>query len=134
MKELYRNSSGNCIISKDETKKFVMIEMSGKFDIDPYKEAFENFAEHVAKSGYSKLLYDVRKLSSTDPRARAWYMTSHLPKAFKMVSGDIKSAIVKPSSLFQRMTMEAVVRGSKAFGRKLDVKFFEDIDEARAWI
>ena len=112
----------------------MMIELSGKVDLVDYKDAFEKFTEHVYQSGYSKLLYDVRQLTATDPRARAWYMTSHLPKAFKTISGDLKCALVKPSSLFQRMTMEAVVKGSKALGRKLDVKFFESLDDALEWI
>ncbi|MEO1049881.1 MAG: STAS/SEC14 domain-containing protein [Bacteroidota bacterium] len=136
MEVIFKNEAGNCVIRKEDDKKFVMIELKGKLELDEYKSAFENFLKHVIEIGYTKLVYNVKELSSTDPRARAWYMTSHLPKAFKSIDKStlLKCALVKPSSLFQRLTLEAVVKGSKARGRELEVKFFDNLDDALAWI
>ena len=136
MKTLFESEVGNCLIQKNEEHQYVLIELKGKLEIDEYKQAFEKFLEKVMESGYTKLVYNVKDLTSTDPRARAWYLTSHLPKAFKSIDKNklLKCALIKPSSLFQRLTMETVVKTSKARGRELDVKFFEDLDSALAWI
>lgn len=136
LKELYRNDADTCIICRDDEKQMVKISLEGKLDYADYKSAFEKFLEFVCESGYSKLLYDVKGLTSTDPRARAWYLTKHLPTALKSVDPDkkLKCALVKPSSTFQKFLLDAVVKGSQKRGRELEVEFFGDVEEAMKWI
>lgn len=136
METLFKNDSKTCTICKDDEKQLVKISLEGKLDYAEYKAAFEKFLELVVESGYSKLVYDVKNLTSTDPRARAWYLTKHLPTAFKSIDAEkvLKSAIVKPSSTFQKFLLEAVVKGSQKRGRDIEVEFFEDLDSAMEWI
>lgn len=136
MEELFKNEAGNCIICKDDEREMVKISLEGKLDYAEYKGAFEKFLELVCESGYSKLLYDVKNLTSTDPRARAWYLTKHLPTALKSVDQDkkLKCALVKPSSTFQKFLLDAVVKGSQKRGRELEVEFFGELEDAMAWI
>lgn len=136
LEELFKNESENCIICKNEERQFMKISLEGKLDYGEYKAAFEKFLELVCESGYTKLLYDVKNLTSTDPRARAWYLTKHLPTAFKSIDPDkkLKCALVKPSSTFQKFLLDAVVKGSQKRGRDLEVEFFSELDDAMAWI
>ncbi len=136
METLFKNDAESCIICKDDEKEMVKISLEGKLDYGEYKGAFEKFLELVCESGYTKLLYDVKNLTSTDPRARAWYLTKHLPTAFKSIDADkkLKCALVKPSSTFQKFLLDAVVKGSQKRGRDLEVEFFDDLDQAMAWI
>lgn len=133
-KEVYQTASGHCTISANSTLGYLQLKMEGKVEVEEYKQVMEQLLEIAKTLPYSNLIYNLKGLTNTDPRARAWYVGTFLPKAIKALDREMRSAMIQPSSLFQRMAAETVSKATKLMNVKTESRYFDNKQAALDWL
>lgn len=131
---VYETASKQCHIAINEELGYIQLHMEGKVEVEEYKEVMEKLLQIALPLPYTHVIYDIKGLTNTDPRARAWYVGTFLPKATKTLDRDLRSAMIQPSSLFQRMAVNTITKAMKAMGVKAETKYFDDKQSALDWL
>ena len=115
-------------------KQAYLISIYGEMTLEDYKQVYPKALEFVVESGWKKLIFNLLELTKDDSQGRAWYLRKHLPEVWKKMGGGFKCALIQPTSAFQRMAMNLIVKGVKAMGKDIELKFFDTEEEAIAWM
>jgi hypothetical protein len=119
-------------ISWDEDAQAVVIEWLGPARGENLKIGLNAGLKLLAEKNKGKWLADTKKLGVFGKTDEEWANTDWLPRA--VTAGLRKMAFVIPESALGRMTLDAVIRNSTREGLGLESAFFDNLEDARAWL
>lgn len=111
-----------------------LITIRGELTLADYKEIYPKALEIMLETGWKNLVFNMLEMTKDDMQGRAWYMRQHLPEVFKKIGDGFRAGVIQPTSSFQRFALGIVIKGIRATGRKVEIKFFDTEKEAMAWI
>lgn len=99
-----------------------------------YLDSMRQVGEIIAETKSGRLLVDTKRLANFDIATRAASVNA-LPELLLNKAPYLLVAVVKGSSLFENMSMQAAITVAKPLSKKfLDGKMFDNEDAAMAWL
>lgn len=99
-----------------------------------YLDSMRKAGEVIAETKSGRLLVDTRRLVNFDITTRAASVNA-LPELLLNKVPYLLVAVIKGSSLFENMSMQAAISVAKPLSRKfLDGKMFDNEDAAMTWL
>ena len=133
-RDVYETETGNAVISINDSQEYIQLRMVGRVEVEEYKQLMERLLETAKSTPYCNLIYDLKELTNTDPRARAWYVGNFLPRAIRELDREMRVAMVQPSNLFQRMAAETVSKATMLLKVRAQTKYVTTKQKAIDWL
>ncbi|HEX5112071.1 MAG TPA: STAS/SEC14 domain-containing protein [Saprospiraceae bacterium] len=114
----------------DEITNSVVMEWDGYATSSEFKEGTEIMLNNMIKHNTFKVLADIKDMVLIGSEDQQWLLDQFLPRAIEF--GFKAIAIIKPDAYFNKVAVESV--SYKVDKEKLDIVFFDNIDEAKAWL
>ncbi|MEL6534144.1 MAG: hypothetical protein AAFQ98_01970 [Bacteroidota bacterium] len=111
-----------------------LITFRGELTLADYQEVYPRALDIVVDTGWKKLVFNMLEMTKDDMQGRAWYLRQHLPEVFRKVGDGFRCGVIQPTSSFQRFALGLVIKGIRATGKKIEIKFFDTEQEAVDWI
>ena len=108
----------------------VVMEWHGYATSRQFKEGTELMLNTLIKHNCSKVFADIRDMTLIGMEDQQWINEVFLPRATKF--GFKAIAIIKPHSYFNKIAVETI--SYKADKEKLTINFFDNVEEAKAWL
>jgi hypothetical protein len=127
---VYFHIPGIASVTWDEEGQLVMVEWEGWADSAEFADLLDAEVRALLNHRGSRLLADCRQQKVLSPVEQDRADREWLPKA--LAAGLKRFAIVLPTSVLAAMNLQDRLR--KIPGGTLDIAYFADVSEARAWI
>ena len=114
----------------DKDLNCVVMEWDGYATSKQFKEGTELMLNTLIKHHCSKVLADIKHMKIIAMEDQQWLNEGFLPRATKF--GFKAIAIVKPDFYFNKVAVETI--SYKVDKDKLTINFFDNIEEAKAWL
>jgi len=130
--DVYFNAPGTASVRWDPTSKLVLVEWEGWADSTEFAALLDAEIRALSEHHASRLLADCRrqKVLHPDDQDQDRADKEWLPRA--LAAGLKRFAIVLPTSVLAAMHVQD--RLGKVASATLDIAYFEEVDEARAWL
>ena len=114
----------------DQEINAVVMEWNGYATSKQFKEGTELMLNTLIKNNCSKVLADIKDMKIIAMEDQQWLNEEFLPRATKF--GFKAIAIIRPDYYFNKVAVETI--SYKADKDKLTINFFDNIDDAKAWL
>jgi hypothetical protein len=118
-----------CSLTLDNTLPGVVVQWKGYATSTELRAVHERLLELIKKHRVSKVLGDDTSLVSIAAEDRRWILENWMPRA---ISAGLRVAAAKRSdNYFARISIAEI---ENAMGRRMHVKMFDALSDARAWL
>ena len=114
----------------DKETDAVVMEWDGYTTSNQFKEGTELMLNTLIQNNARKVLADIKDMILIGYEDQKWLETQFLPRAIQF--GFKAIAIIRPDSYFNKMAVETI--SYKIDADKLTINFFDNTEEARAWL
>lgn len=114
----------------DPAINVVVMEWDGYATSKQFKEGTELMLNTLIKNNASKVLADIKDMVLIGMEDQKWLDTDFLPRAITF--GFKAIAIIKPDYYFNKVAVESI--SYKVDKDKLNINFFDNIEEAKEWL
>ena len=114
----------------DKDLSYVVMEWDGYATSKQFKQGTELMLNTLIKNNCSKVLADIKDMKIIAMEDQQWLNEEFLPRATTF--GFKAIAIVKPDYYFNQVAVETI--SYKADKDKLTINFFDNIEQAKAWL
>jgi hypothetical protein len=118
-----------CSLKLDTTLPGVVVEWKGYATSTELREVHEQLLELIKKHRVSKVLGDDTSLVSIAAEDRLWILENWMPRA--IAAGLRVAAAKKSANYFARV---AVAEIETAIGQRMQIKMFDTLADAKAWL
>jgi SpoIIAA-like len=129
-KDVYFYAAGVASVRWDEKGELVVVAWEGWADSAEFAALLDAEVRALREHRSSRLLADCRRQKVLRPDDQERADKEWLPRA--LAAGLKRFAIVLPTSLLATMNVQD--RLGKVPSATLDIAYFEEVDEARAWL
>jgi hypothetical protein len=136
MEQIYTTPKGSIVLRFDSSSRIIMLQTYGKITVDEHKIGYEKFIDECAARQYPHMIFNNLEMKEDTAEGRAWFGTYIIPK-FKKGIGDeskVRIAVVETKNLFQKIATKAIIAIANATGYKFNVKLFDTLEAALAWM
>lgn len=118
-----------CSLTLDNTIPGVVVQWKGYATSTELRAVHERLLELIKKHRVSKVLGDDTSLVSIAAEDRLWILENWMPRA---ISAGLRVAAAKKSeNYFARVALAEI---ENAMGRRMQIKLFDALADARAWL
>ena len=114
----------------DKEINAVVMEWNGYATSKQFKQGTELMLNTLISNNCSKVLADIKDMKIIAMEDQQWLNEEFLPRATKF--GFRVIAIIKPEFYFNKVAVETI--SYKVDKDKLTINFFDNIEEAKAWL
>ncbi|MBC7850033.1 MAG: STAS/SEC14 domain-containing protein [Chitinophagaceae bacterium] len=114
----------------DEQLGAVVMDWDGYATSTAFRQGTELMLNTLIKHQTSKVLADIREMVLIGLEDQRWLETEFLPRALNF--GFRMLAIVNPTAYFNKVAVETI--SEKVDKDRLSIRFFEDLQTAKAWL
>jgi len=108
----------------------VVMEWDGYATSNQFKEGTELMLNTLIKHNCVKVLADIKDMVLIGMEDQQWLDQHFLPRAIEF--GFKAIAIIRPEHYFNKVAVESI--SYKVDKDKLAINFFDNVDEAKAWL
>lgn len=130
MKEILDNEFAS--VFNDETSNSIITVWKKPTTSEQYRAIFNFILKKIKEYNAESIISDIFYQGLVTTEDRLWLQKEIIPEAQK--AGVNKVAIVAPSDVFSRFYIESVKNGTKSMVPSGDMKYFNDLISAQAWI
>ena len=132
MERLYEDR--NIEIRLDKINKCIEYNWKDFVPSEEYMELLEKVYNYSIQHECDKNLVDMRNMKVIPEEVVDWMQSDWLPRMLQ--EGIVRFALINTKSIIAGMTVGKIVDGVREVGSERGLKnaFFDDLDEARAWI
>ncbi|TAG05243.1 MAG: hypothetical protein EAZ44_03670 [Cytophagia bacterium] len=132
MEAIYKNEKTNSVTSADRDKKYYLMYAENTVSDEDFKGGFNAILEDVKINKFTKIIMDLKKVSSTPFMARTWLVSTYLPELYKnSEKGALKIGIINTDSWIEGATISLLVTTIQGLGFDLGIKFYKTVEEAK---
>jgi hypothetical protein len=115
----------------DREKAYYLMYAEGAINDEDFRNGFKVILEDLKTSKISKIIINIKKLSSSPMVSRAWLVSSYLPELYKTVDGNIQIGLINTNNFFEGTAISLLVTSIQTLGFNLGVTFYKDVEEAQ---
>lgn len=132
MEAIFQNEKTKSLTSADREKKYYHMYAEGVVSDEDFKGGFNAILEDVKANKFTKIIMDLKKVTSTPFMARTWLVSTYLPELYKnSEKGALKIGIINTDSWIEGATISLLVTTIQGLGFDLGIKFYKNLDEAK---
>lgn len=131
MDAIFENKTTKAVTSVDMDKKYYLVYAEGDVTDVDFKGGFNAILENIKANNFTKIIIDLKKISSTPFVSRAWLLGTYLPELYKIVPKGLQIGIINTDSWIEGATISLLVTSVQALGFNLGIKFYKTVPEAQ---
>ena len=120
-------------IHYEQENNLMYLELIGNIATEQYKETFNTLTDMGADAKIKYLLVNQATMKNSSMEAKAWLITTWLPRTRKIFNDEVKTAILVSKNIFTKLGAEYVVAAVRKF-TNFDMRTFVDQETARKWL
>ncbi|MBC7903283.1 MAG: hypothetical protein H7Y27_07655 [Gemmatimonadaceae bacterium] len=114
----------------EKESNYVIMEWDGYATSEQFREGTEYMLNLLIENKAHYVIGDIKDMILIGATDQEWMNNSFLPRAVRF--GFKACALIRPESYFNKVAVETIVY--KTDSEKLQINFFENMDDAKAWI
>jgi hypothetical protein len=131
MEFLHESTSKNARTLVDREKAYYLMYAEGAVNDEDFRGGFNAVLQDLKTSKISKIIINIKKLSSSPMISRAWLVSSYLPELYKTVDSNIQIGLINTNSFFEGTAISLLVSTVQTLGFNLGITFYKDVEEAQ---
>ncbi len=131
MNAIFENKTTKSVTSVDTEKKYYLVYAEGDVTDADFKGGFNAILEDIKVNNFTKIIIDLKKVSSTPFVSRTWLLSSYLPELYKAVPKGLQIGIINTDSWIEGATITILVTSVQALGFNMGIKFYKNVPEAQ---
>lgn len=132
MEAIYQNEKTKSVTSADREKKYYLMYAENAVSDEDFKGGFNAILDDVKKNKFTKIIMNLKQVTSTPFMARTWLVSTYLPELYKnSEKGSLKIGIINTDSWIEGATISLLVTTIQGLGFDLGIKFYKTVEEAK---
>ncbi len=120
-------------IFHEQENDMIYVELLGSIPYEDYKKCFMAMLDKGIEKNIKLLLVNQSTMEKSGIDAKAWLVTTWLPKVHKTFGDNVKVAILLSKNFFTKIGGEYIIKMVKSLTR-MNINSFTNIDEAKKWL